>query len=67
LISTVDKQLCNAEASSNIIIDQTYDQTNISGVIARSNERLQIKVDPTLITTINDKATQTISYLKTQK
>jgi hypothetical protein len=62
LISTVDKQLCNAEASGNMIIDKTYDQTNISGVVTRSNERLQIKVEPSLITTINDKATQTISY-----
>jgi hypothetical protein len=66
LTSTFDKQVCNAEASGNIIIDKTYDQTNMSGGITRSNERLQIKVDPMLITTINDKTTQTTSYKKTQ-
>jgi hypothetical protein len=67
LISNDATQLCNIEATDNIIINRIYTPTNINTNITYINYRLQIQVGPDLITTINNKVnTSVLSSYYTQ-
>jgi hypothetical protein len=66
LVSTDNNQLCNLEGIDDIQIIKTYDNLNTKGIITRINNRIQIKLSPDLITSINGKANTSVTYTKTE-